>query len=834
MSSDPALARQFQRAFAAHQAGDLAAARAGYAAVLKAQPLHFDAVHMQGVAALQAGEFAEAARSIERAVQIHQNVALAWNNLAAAYRGLGRPADAAECLARKLALAGEDAATLEALADLSLAAGRLRDAQRHYERLLALQPRHAGAAVGWGIALRELGQPNEALQSFERALAIDPTHLRAANNIGITLGEQQRHAEALAQFDRLLAREPAYAPAHNARALSLWKLDRLDEAEHAYGRAIEISPNYVDAYSNRGALLASRGRETEALHDYQRAIALQPRQAEAHNGLGALRASQHRIDEAIEHYRQAIACRPEFAQAHSNLGVALVELGQVQEALASYNRAIDLQHGSGSTALADALANRGGLWARLRHYTEAAADARTALAVDADHPYTLGNALYFELMQCDWQQRAQSVALLEQRTAAGDAAATPFVTLAVCGGPALQLASARRYAAAVYPPREEAPLPARAQGRIRLAWLSADFHDHATAHLITGLLEQIDKTRFELTGLSFGPVTGDRYQQRLQRVFDRFIDVQRSSDADVAQRLRELGTDIAVDLKGFTNGGRPGIFSHRAAPVQVSYLGYPGTTGMPQVDYMIADHITVPAEHEMHYSERIVRLPHCYQCNDAGRAIAARRFSRAELNLPPTGFVFCCFNNSYKITPEVFDVWMRLLRQVDGSVLWLLQDNSGAVDNLRREASARDVTPERLVFAARLPVDEHLARHDCADLFLDTWPVNAHTTASDALWAGLPLVTLLGSAFAGRVAASLLHAIGRSDCVAVDTAGYEALALALARDPARLAALRSAVHRAREDSALFDTPGFTRDIERAFLHMHARQLAGLPPESFDL
>ncbi len=513
--------------------------------------------------------------------------------------------------------------------------------------------------------------------------------------------------------------------------------------------------------------------------------------------------------------------------------MALVEAGRPQEALASYNHAIELQPADASTR-SDALANRAGLRARLRNYAEAAADARAALAINPNHPYTLGNALYFELMQCDWRRRAESVALLEARTAAGEAVATPFVTLTVSASPALQLASARLYAAAQFPPRDEATAAPPPQGRIRLAFVSADFHEHATAYLITGMLEHIDKTRFELFGLSFGPVTDDRYQRRLKSAFDHFIAIHRHSDSEVAALIRELETDIAIDLKGFTNDARPGIFSHRAAPLQVGYLGYPGTTGMTHIDYLIADRITVPPELEPHYSERIARLPGCYQCNDAGRRIAERVFTRAELGLPEQGFVFCSFNNSYKITPEVFDVWMRLLQQVDGSVLWLLQDNPAVADNLRREAAARHMAAERLVFAQRLPPDEHLARHRCADLFLDTWPVNAHTTASDALWAGLPMITLLGGAFAGRVAASLLHAIDQPGCVTTDVAAYEALALALARNPARLSALRNAVLQAREGAALFDTPRFTRQIEQAFMHMHGRQQAGLPPESFDV
>ena len=377
---------RFERAFAAHQAGDLAAARAGYQAVLKAQPRHFDALHMLGVAALQARDFAEAATLIEQALAVHQGYALAWLNLAGAYRGLGRPGDAADCLLRNIALAGADAAKLETLADLCLAAGRPREAARTLRAAAGGDAGHADAAVGLGIALRELGHAHEALQNFERALAIAPAHARAANNIGITLCEQQRYAEALAQFDRLLAREPAYAPAHNARALALWKLGRLDEAEQAYDRAIELDPGYADAYSNRGALLATRGRDDAALRDYTRAIALEPRRAEAHNCLGALLASQHRTrrgNRALPRgHRLPARLRAGAQQPRRRAGRGGAAAGRPGELQPGHRAAASRT----TRTRADALANRAGLWAQLRHYAEAAADARAALAIDPHLP----------------------------------------------------------------------------------------------------------------------------------------------------------------------------------------------------------------------------------------------------------------------------------------------------------------------------------------------------------------------------------------------------------------------------------------------------------------
>jgi predicted O-linked N-acetylglucosamine transferase (SPINDLY family) len=370
--------------------------------------------------------------------------------------------------------------------------------------------------------------------------------------------------------------------------------------------------------------------------------------------------------------------------------------------------------------------------------------------------------------------------------------------------------------------------------RVRLAYLSADFHLHATAYLMAELFERHDRARFEVFGLSWGPDDQSAMRARLKVGVDRFVDVGAMSDRQVAEWMRDQGIDIAVDLKGFTGNNRTGIFAYRGAPLQVAYLGFPGTLGAPFIDYLIADRQVVPPRLESAYSENIVRLPDCYQVNDRKRHIADETPSRADAGLPAQGFVFCSFNNSYKIRPAMFDIWMRLLRAVEGSVLWLLGDNDAAAANLRRHAAARGVDADRLVFATRLPLDRHLARHRLADLFLDNFPVNAHTTASDALWAGLPLVTLRGETFVSRVAASLLTTVGLPELITDTLADYEALALKLATTPAMLAGLRGRLAAVRLTTPLFDTDRFRRHIESAYLTIYERHLAGAPPAGFDV
>jgi predicted O-linked N-acetylglucosamine transferase (SPINDLY family) len=372
--------------------------------------------------------------------------------------------------------------------------------------------------------------------------------------------------------------------------------------------------------------------------------------------------------------------------------------------------------------------------------------------------------------------------------------------------------------------------PPAAAGRIHIGYFSADFHEHATSYLIAQLFELHDRSRFRITALSFGPPSSSAMRRRLHAACDEFIDVRSEADADIATRARRLAIDIAVDLKGFTQDSRIGIFAHRAAPLQVNFLGYPGTLGAPFMDYLIADRTLIPEGAETGYAEKIIFLPDSYQVNDATRAIASKTYTRRELHLPDAGFVFCCFNNAYKILPATFECWMRILRQVEGSVLWLLGDNAAMIRNLRREAANRGVSRERLIFASRTDLAAHLARHAGADLFLDTLPCNAHTTASDALWAGLPVLTCPGGSFAARVAASLLQAIGLPELIAPTPQRYEEIAVALATDPEALAAVRSRLRAQRLSAPLFDTPRYCRHLEQAFADIDARRRAGLPPE----
>ena len=601
------------------------------------------------------------------------------------------------------------------------------------------------------------------------------------------------------------------------------------EALASCDRALAIRPDHPGVLHNRGAVLQELERFEEALASYLAAIALRPDNARTHHNCGVILHALKRFEEALASYDRALAIRPGHAATLNNRGITLHELRRFEEALTSYDQALAAEPDRAGT-----FNNRGYALQELNRFEEALASFETVMALDPTHKHALGGAADCALKLCDWTRRQELDGALRRQVTEARSIVYPFVLLGYSDDAALHLTGARQFIQdrIGVPPRPSSLAAGARNERIRLAYMSADFRGHPVAHLVAELFELHDRSRFEVIGISLGPDDRSDMRARLVRAFDRFHDVSMTPDREVAKLLRELGTDIVVDLSGYTMGCRPEILAWRPAPVAVNYLGYPGTMGVDFVDYIIADPIVLPFDRQPFYDEKIVHLPDCYQANDRRRAIAERTPTRAECALPARGFVFCCFNSAWKISPAMFDVWMRLLTAVDGSVLWLLHERREAQANLRREAAARGVDPERLVFAGRMAPDEHLARHRLADLFLDTLPYNAHTTASDALWAGLPVLTCRGESFAGRVAASLLQAIGLGDLVTSSLEDYEAAALKLAKDESLCADLKGRLERNRLHYPPFDTVRFCRHIEAAYAAMWERWQRGASPASF--
>ena len=686
-----------------------------------------------------------------------------------------------------------------------------------------------------GLVLQSLDRLDEAVASYDRALVLQPDYAAALINRGLALEALERFAEALESYDRALAIEPDFAVAWVNRGNALQGLFRLAEALESYDRALALSPDYAEISISRGITLQQLGRLAEALQSYDRALAVKPDLAEALINRGNILEQLGRFAEALESYDRALALKPDFAEAFLNRGSILQQLGRFAEALEGGGQLLAL-------APDEAAASRNrGIAPRLQEEPDKA-DFSVERAAALDPAYALGQWFNTRQRIWDWGNYREDEAKVRDALKNSVSRLAPFALLALSSTPQEQLDCARQVAAGIAAraspvlPRAK---PSRAE-KIRLGYLSTDFRQHAVAVLIAGLIEHHDRRRFEVVGYSYGPDDHSARRARLEGAFDRFVEICDMQDREAAELIHTDAIDILIHLNGYTGDCRTEILAYRPAPIQVNYLGFTATMGADFIDYIIVDRFVVPADQQAFFSERLVHLPDCYQCNDDRREIAERTPSRAECGLPETSFVFCCFNNSYKITPAFFDIWMRLLAAVPDSVLWLLDPwekyaNALAKANLAREAAARGVLPERLIFAPRLPFyPDHLARHRLADLFLDTLPFNAHTTASDALWAGLPMLTCAGNTFVDRVAGSLLRAVGLGELVTTSPEEYEALALRLARDVELLTGLRERLAQNRLTYPLFDTKRSARNLEVAYSRMWDTWSTGRPPAAFSV
>jgi len=648
-----------------------------------------------------------------------------------------------------------------------------------------------------GLSSHQLGQFTQAMTAYEQVLSKQPKHFDALHLLGVVAAQTNNPSLAAELIGKAIKINPSSAYAYSNLGTALQELKRLDDALASYNKAIALKPDYAEAFNNRGNALLKPKRLDDALASYNKAIALKPDYAEAFNNRGTALQELKRLDVALASYDKAIALKPDYAEAFYNRGTALQEFNRLDEALASYNKAI---------------------------------------ALKPDYEFLAGKRLHLRMKLCQWTDFPEEIEALVKGLQEGKSVTQPYELSGLLDSPELLLKASQLYADVKFKKQEAlGPILKRApDGKIRIGYYSADFRNHAVSYLMAELFELHDKSRFEILGFSFGSNANDEMRQRVSKTFDRFIDVRKMSDKEVSKLSRELGVDVAVDLVGYTKDSRTSIFAERAAPVQVSYLGYIGSMGVDYIDYIIADKIVVPIEQQLNYSEKIAYLPNSYQVNDSKRKISDRQYTKKEFGLPEEGFIFCSFNNNFKILPAIFDGWMRILKAVDSSVLWLFVDNHTAAVNLRLEAENRGVDSNRLVFATNMPLEDHLARYRLADLMLDTLPYNAGTTASHALWAGLPVLTCMGKLFVGRMAASLLGAIDLPELITTSLEEYEAKAIELASNPDKLREIKDKIGRNRQTTPLFDTKLFTRHIEAAYVAMYDRYQGELPPDVIEV
>ncbi len=719
------------------------------------------------------------------------------------------------------------------LAEILAATNREGEAIGVCRRVAELAPGDAANLRRLSGLLSQTGDAMGAAALLERSLAIEPQNPRALNNLGNLLIGMNRAADAVPLLERALRAQPAYPIAFNNLGIAFSRLGEHDKAIASYERALALTPGFSQASTNLANALAAaglaavhRGQATRALTVFDHALTLEPTLAKAHAGRGLALAAAGRGTEAVEAYARAAELDPRDVSVFQEVGALLLRLGRTANAHAAFSAALELQPDH-------VLAQEGCVMSliALNRYEEAA-PGLAALRVAAPWiAYLQGHEFHARLECCDWMGFEATHRELTERVRRGELAESPLSFLAHSESAADQRRCAETYVADKYAIRAAAaPRPRHSSPRLRIGYLSADLRNHPVAQLLAGVWESRDRSQFETYALSAAPDDGSELRTRLERAFDHFVDVTAMQDAALASHIADLQIDILVDLGGHTAGNRTRVLGYRPAPVQLAFLGYPGTVGAPFIDYIVADRHVIPAAEAIHYAEQVIYLPDSYLPTDFAGPPAVTP-TPAEAGLPP-GFIYCSFNAPYKISPSVFDSWMRILTAAPGSVLWLRDMPAAAKSNLARECMARSVNPARLVHAPPTPtLAEHRARLSLADLFLDTQPYNAHTTASDALGAGVPVLTLRGNTFASRVATSLLHAVdlGR---LSVDSAEeYERIAVGLARAPDELAELKAHLRRVRATAPLFDTVRFCRHLEAAYREIWQRHLRGEKPST---
>jgi protein O-GlcNAc transferase len=782
----------FERAVQLQRQGKAAESDALCIEFLRTQPDDARVLHLRGLLALQAGGVEAGIALIEASLRFNPGQPAAQSNLGNALLSQGRTEAALGCFEAALRLQPDFVAAWLNRGVVLHALGRRSEALDSFDRALAVRADDAVIHKARAPVLLELDRPQDALASYDHALAAVPHDPLLNFGRGTALHRLGRAADALRAFDRALGSRGDFPEALNNRCSVLQDLGRLPEALESCERALALFPGFVEAHINRGNILLRLCRFTAALGSYQQALALQPLSVAALSGAARASSAQGACAQALVLIARALAIEPDQAESLALKAAILSQTGQHEEAAQTY--------------------------AWLVNKPEFADQALIPL-------------LNARLQCCDWHSLDGLLSRLgswaEKPQLSGE-----LLAITDCAAAQLRLAhnNVKRAVPVVHTPlcagvryRHE---------RIRLAYVSGDLGEHAVSFLLAGVFEAHDRRRFELFAVALREHRNSGFDARVRSAFARVIDVGGESDAEVASVLRELEIDIAVDLQGNTAGGRLPVYAMRPAPVQVNYLGYPGTMGAEFWDYIIADPFVIPAASRRCYAERIAYLPHCFQANDDRRPRPPPRLPRRQLGLPESGLVLACLNASNKITPALFDVWARLLRAAPDAVLWLVESSPTVVRNLRMEAERREVDPARLIFAPRVPYPAHLERLQLADLFLDTLPFNAGATASDALWMGVPLLTCAGEAFAARMSGSLLSAIGLPELITHSLEAYVHLGLELVRDRERLREIKRRLEAQRLTMPLFDTARFCGHLERAYLHMWERAERGQSPETF--
>jgi len=704
--------------------------------------------------------------------------------------------EAADFLGKAALICPNDASIQYNLAKALMDSGNHKDALTHHKEAVSLAPRNPEAWFSYGRSAANLGLYEDSLVFYDNALALKFDYAEALLNKILALIELKRYEEAITSIEKALVINPNLTAAWANKGMIFHILQRFDESLACYDKALSLKPDYHEVWTNKGGVLRELKYFDESLTCYDKALSLKPDYHEALTNKGVTLHALKRFDEAISHYDKALSLKPDYHEALTNKGLTLNFLGRHSESAKYF------------------------------------LSAHQALSQDS---YLLGISNHQMMLACDWSNYENNIAELFKLTDKLKKGADPFGFQGIAYSEELLKKCAEIYSNDKFPKLGNLSESLKYKhNKIRIGYLCGEFRDHATSILMTRAWELHDKSKFQIFAFDNGWDDDSEYRQRIKKAFSKIFDISSLSDIDAAKLIQFHEIDILVNLNGFFGLARQGVFSYKPAPIQVNYLGFPGTIGSNYIDYIIADKVVLPVESRKYYAEKVAYLPNSYQATDNRRIISKRQFTKTELGLPKHSFVFACFNNNYKITPSTFDSWMRILNHVSGSVLWLLADNSITQENLIKEAADRGIDSSRIIFAQRISISEHLARHNLADLFLDTLPYNAHTTCSDALWAGLPVLTLRGNTFPGRVASSLLKAIGLDELIAYSDEEYESIAINLATMPEKLNAIRKKLAQNRLTTPLYDTRTFIKNLESTYIKMYQKYEADLVPDHIDL
>ena len=708
--------------------------------------------------------------------------------------------------------------------------GRLDDALIAYKKAITINPNNPEYYNNFGTILEKKGKFEEAIKVYNKALHIRPDYAEAHYNMGNAYKGQGELEQAIESLGKALTFNPKYTQAYNNLGNILHQQGKIDEAIEMFQKAISISPNRPELYCNLGNSFRDNNNLSEAINNYSKSLSIKFDFLEPYNEIGNILRNNSKIDEAIEIYDKGLNIDPQNWKLLNNLGIAYHKKGDMEKAIYAFKASLNSNYNSTEVLnnLGDAYKNQGKTVDAIYMYNK-------ALVISPDFETVRSQKLHQQANICDWNSIEDDRIFISQ-LGVQKQFVTPWSLLSLEDNPLNHKKRSEIFAKIKYP-QKAIPLNtliSKYKKRIRIGYFSSDFYDHATMRLMSKILTLHYRQKFEVFAYSYDLEKNDEMKTNLINSVDVFDDVSQMSDKDVALLARQDEIDIAVDLKGYTHKSRSGIFAYRAAPIQINYLGYPGTMGADFIDYLIADLTIIPEEYRNYYSEEIIYMPHSYQPTNNNRLISQKEMTRSDMGLPEDSFVFCCFNNSYKITSVEFDIWMNLLKQVEGSVLWLLKTNKWAQANLRKEAENRGVNQDRIIFAEKLPQAEHLARQKLADLFIDTFNVNAHTTASDALWGGLPVVTKIGKGFASRVAASLLNAIDLPELVTDNEKDYESLILELAHNQEKLIKIKDRLVMNRISKPLFDSEMYTKHLENGYQQIYQNFIDGNKPKTINI